>query len=124
MIEELPVTPRITQDGSYTLYSARVDQCYHSARGAFTESEYVFAQRGLESFVGKREVHLLEVGFGTGLNLLATLLWCQQHDMECHYTGIELYPPSPDLLLSLPSPAGLDSSCLALWRMALRAPWG
>ena len=38
--------------------------------------------------------HILEIGFGTGLNALLTLETAGLEQRPVHYTGIELYPLS------------------------------
>ena len=81
-----------THDGSFTLYNEVLDETYHSVNGALTESLHVFIKNGLlyRSFE-KNEIHILEVGFGTGLNALLTL----EHkpiNQKIYYTAIEPYP--------------------------------
>lgn len=122
-MQEDNLTPRLTGDGSYTLHSTQAGQCYHSERGALSESSYVFAQRGLEMHLTQAKTRILEVGFGTGLNLLATLEWCYKHSISCSYTGVELFPLPLHVLLSLPNPNANDS-LLVSWHKALDAPWG
>ena len=63
-----------TKDGSPTLEVVEWGVAYHSIHGALTESEHVFIDRGLERWWSENEetterVRVLEVGFGTGLNL-------------------------------------------------------
>ncbi len=64
-----------TQDGSPTLYSSTYDQTYHNPGGAVAESRHVFFERsGLEDQLKQDDpITILEVGFGTGLNLLLTM---------------------------------------------------
>ena len=81
-----------TNDGSFTLYNEVLDETYHSVNGALTESLHVFIKNGLmyRPFE-KNEIHILEVGFGTGLNALLTL----EHkpiDQKIFYTAVEPYP--------------------------------
>lgn len=81
----------ITEDGSSTLYSSRFDQHYHSTHGAIQESMHVFIEAGLNALPqDKRMINVLEMGFGTGLNALLTLL--NKGTREIFYTGIEAYP--------------------------------
>ncbi len=68
---------------------------YHSVHGAIQESMHVFIQAGLRDsgvfdFVGVN--HVLEIGFGTGLNALLTLIEADKQKNRIYYTGIELYP--------------------------------
>lgn len=63
-----------TKDGSYTLYNSELDETYHSVNGAYTESMHVFIKNGLHFRpIEKESIHILEVGFGTGLNALLTI---------------------------------------------------
>ena len=61
-----------TKDGSHTLYSHRFSQHYHNPNGAVAESRHNFFEvNGLsDALKNGHEIIILEVGFGTGLNLL------------------------------------------------------
>ena len=64
-----------TDDGSDTLYNKKLDETYHSLHGSVTESKHVYINAGLSSVIdenSKRPISILEVGLGTGLNLLLT----------------------------------------------------
>lgn len=60
------------RDGSPTLYSHRYRQHYHSPAGSLAESRHVFLQQGgvQQALRLHRPVHILEIGFGSGVNLL------------------------------------------------------
>ena len=63
-----------TDDGSYTLAINGGSETYHSRRGAHSESQHVYVDKGFKPMAAlKDEVNILEVGFGTGLNALLTL---------------------------------------------------
>ncbi|WPV00374.1 tRNA (5-methylaminomethyl-2-thiouridine)(34)-methyltransferase MnmD [Mucilaginibacter sp. cycad4] len=85
-----------TADGSNTIYNAEVGEHYHSRHGALQESLHVFVKSGLQYFLDRnddvKEVRILEVGFGTGLNFLLTADACTGKQMQLNYTGIEAYP--------------------------------
>jgi len=83
--------PYRTADGSYTLRSELWDVFHHSVVGAVNESTHVFIRSGLEA-VGKPEVDVLEVGLGTGLNLLLTWIRCLEGKCSVHYTALEPFP--------------------------------
>jgi tRNA U34 5-methylaminomethyl-2-thiouridine-forming methyltransferase MnmC len=79
----------LTEDGSHTLYLPEMDEHFHSIHGAVQESMHVFINNGL-SQCKQAEIHLLEVGFGTGLNALLTMLHRQEKII--HYYSLEKYP--------------------------------
>lgn len=83
--------PHRTADGSFTLCHAQAGEPYHSLHGAVTESTHVFIRAGLEHAVEHR-VDVLEVGLGTGLNLLLTWIRCLEGKCEVRYTALEPYP--------------------------------
>lgn len=90
-----------TADGSKTIYNAAVGEHYHSRNGALQESLHVFVNAGLRHFLAKGDitaVSILEVGFGTGLNFLLSAAACIESNVSLHYTGIEAYPLSADLM--------------------------
>jgi tRNA U34 5-methylaminomethyl-2-thiouridine-forming methyltransferase MnmC len=83
-----------TADGSCTLYNEAIDETYHSAKGAITESRHVFIEAGLNfSLAQKDRCAVLEVGFGTGLNAILAVEQALHHtDKQIHYVGLEPYP--------------------------------
>lgn len=80
-----------TADGSATLYVPELDEHYHSVKGAFTESQHIFIDMGLKA-CPVAHPYILEVGFGTGLNALLSLLEAERSGRSLHYTALELYP--------------------------------
>lgn len=80
-----------TADGSSTIYLPELDEHYHSVKGALTESQYVFVDSGLK-YCRKKEVRILEIGFGTGLNAALTAMAADGRSIE--YYTVELYPLS------------------------------
>ncbi|MCF8357845.1 MAG: tRNA (5-methylaminomethyl-2-thiouridine)(34)-methyltransferase MnmD [Prolixibacteraceae bacterium] len=83
----------LTADGSYTIEIPEMNEHYHSVNGAITESEHVFINAGFKKIVQK-DISILEVGFGTGLNALLTLETSLRENLTINYTGIEKYPLS------------------------------
>jgi tRNA U34 5-methylaminomethyl-2-thiouridine-forming methyltransferase MnmC len=82
----------LTQDGSHTLYLPEFDESYHSIHGAVQESQHVYINAALLAALPLfPEIRLLEVGFGTGLNALLTLLANNTHK-TIYYCGIEAFP--------------------------------
>jgi tRNA U34 5-methylaminomethyl-2-thiouridine-forming methyltransferase MnmC len=92
--------PRLTDDGSLTLYSDALQESYHSINGAIQESRHVFIEAGLLG-VQKTPIRVLEVGFGTGLNALLTWNEALKNNLHVEYESLEAYPVSNRLLESL-----------------------
>lgn len=64
--------------------------------GAVQEAKHVFLKMGFDFY---RELHpetallhILEIGFGTGLNALLTLIHAEKFQQNIHYEGVEAYP--------------------------------
>lgn len=90
-----------TADGSQSLYHPGIGENYHSKHGALQESRHVFLHSGLLHFLQQhsvKEVSVLEVGFGTGLNFLLSADELKKQEIALHYTGIEAYPLDLELL--------------------------
>src|SRR5690242_1253746 len=87
----------ITADGSSTVSIPEMNVTYHSTHGAIQESLHVFIQAGLNQALSTHSsVAILEMGFGTGLNALLTLMEAEASKKLIHYTAIELYPLGPE----------------------------
>ena len=87
----------LTEDGSHTLYVPKLNEYYHSTRGAIMESKHVFIEAGLRyalQYHTRRPLQLLEIGFGTGLNAMLTKATCDTLQVLCRYETIEKYPLS------------------------------
>ena len=80
-----------TADGSHTLFLPEMDEHYHSVNGAVQESNHVYIEAGFNQ-CKKKEIHVLELGFGTGLNALLTALQAEQRGVRVFYTGLEKFP--------------------------------
>jgi len=88
---------RTTGDGSQTLFVPELNEYYHSSFGALTESKHVFIEAGLKiAMQAFDEIHLLEVGFGTGLNATLTLLGTTGR--KVNYTAIEAFPVENEII--------------------------
>jgi tRNA U34 5-methylaminomethyl-2-thiouridine-forming methyltransferase MnmC len=75
-----------------------LNEHYHSTNGALQESELVFIQNGLLHLPQCiKEINLLEVGFGTGLNALLTVLEAKKQRRKVNYVAIEPEPVAEDL---------------------------
>ena len=80
-----------TDDGSTTLFVPELNEHYHSTKGARTESQHIFINMGLKASTATTP-HILEIGFGTGLNAWLTLEEAEKSGRNVYYTGLELYP--------------------------------
>lgn len=90
-----------TADGSKTIFNPEVGEHYHSKHGALQESKHVFLESGLNFFLQQhpvRQVSVLEVGFGTGLNFLLSADHCSRMHIRLQYTGIEAFPLNEDTI--------------------------
>lgn len=92
-----------TADGSQTLFVPELNEHYHSVKGALAESEHIFIQMGLKHS-SVEAPHVLEIGFGTGLNAFLTLLTADTDQRNIHYTTLERYPVTPALIEQLTYP--------------------
>jgi tRNA U34 5-methylaminomethyl-2-thiouridine-forming methyltransferase MnmC len=93
----------VTADGSNSIYVENLNEHYHSIHGAIAESEHIFIQSGLQTknIQEKKEISILEIGFGTGLNALLTYFFAQKPGQKINYVAIEPYPLSAEELQAL-----------------------
>src|SRR5690606_19038053 len=89
-----------TADGSKTIRISEWDEQYHSMHGAVREAKHVFMDHGLKLF-RDRNIGILEIGFGTGLNALITLLEAPGLNLGIDYVGVEAHPVSLDDIVEL-----------------------
>ncbi len=83
----------ITEDGSHSLFVPELNEHYHSVFGAINESQHIFIDAGLKKAISnKREINILEIGYGTGLNALMTFIELERQHIKCDYTAIEAFP--------------------------------
>jgi tRNA U34 5-methylaminomethyl-2-thiouridine-forming methyltransferase MnmC len=80
-----------TADGSATLQLPHWQEQYHSMHGALQEAYHVFISKGLDCY-NDSTIHILEMGFGTGLNALISLLEAPARKLQISYTALEAYP--------------------------------
>lgn len=84
-----------TSDGSHSLFSGQYGVSYHSKHGAIQETQHVFINAALRlKALTQQNIHILEIGFGTGLNAYMTLLEAHKRNLAIQYTAIEAYPIS------------------------------
>jgi len=82
---------RPTADGFATLYSPRYGQTYHSRHGAGLEARHVFLDGAgvSDRLAAGQPTHVLEVGFGTGLNFLLTARRALAAGTSLTFTSLE-----------------------------------
>ena len=88
----------LTADGSKTIYIPEMDENYHSTNGALQEAMHVFIQNGIRTLNPTAEITVFEMGFGTGLNALLTLVDAVNSTRKINYIGIEAYPVELELI--------------------------
>jgi len=113
---------KVTEDGSHTLFVPEIDECYHSTHGAIQESRHIFIEAGLKH-CAKREITILEIGFGTGLNAFLTLLEAEKSDKQIRYISLEKYPVEVEKALQLNYPAELAPDKRTLFEQMHTAKW-
>lgn len=107
MSDEASDNPKLveTRDGSHTIYSSHFDQHFHNPNGAVAESRYVFfEQTGLLNALADRDqITILEIGFGTGLNLLLLMdYWLNQDSTaQVDFFSVEGFPLQPEITAQL-----------------------
>jgi len=103
---------QVTDDGSHTLTSDKIGENYHSKFGAIQESKHIFIDAGITAVANNKnkQINVLEVGTGTGLNILLTYLWSEKYNISIKYYGYEPYPISKNdvILLNYPKQLGVD----------------
>lgn len=84
---------KLTSDGSKTLYISEMNENYHSSHGALQEAKHVFIENGFK-LVDNCKINILELGLGTGLNVLVTIDEFLRTDKShvIHYHTLEKYP--------------------------------
>ncbi|MHA6697830.1 tRNA (5-methylaminomethyl-2-thiouridine)(34)-methyltransferase MnmD [Chryseobacterium sp. A301] len=117
---------KFTEDGSKTLFIKELNEGYHSGHGALQEAKYVFIENGFK-LVQRCEINILELGFGTGLNVLVTIdefLKTGQNQVV-NYFSLEKFPVLPEELVALEYPSLFENKLLAGYFDRLhKAPWG
>lgn len=115
-----------TGDGSHSLYHAALDESYHSHHGALQESQFVYIDQGLALLPPQATIRVLEVGLGTGLNVLLTARARHQRP-ACAICMVSLEPyPIPAALVAQLNYCDLldcDEAERTLFAAIHTAPW-
>ena len=89
-----------TADGSHTISVPELNEHYHSVNGAIAEAKHVYIDAGFNKHENEI-LNILEIGFGTGLNSLLTLIESDRLNKRIFYQGVEAFPISIDELSKL-----------------------
>lgn len=114
-----------TEDGSHSLLNTALQETYHSKHGALRESRHVFIDAGLNFFVTEnpgKMVRVLEVGFGTGLNAILSLVHAKNGNYQMYYESWERNPLPFEIVELLNYGKLLDVSMG--FHAIHKAPWG
>jgi tRNA U34 5-methylaminomethyl-2-thiouridine-forming methyltransferase MnmC len=93
----------ITKDGSHTLFVPELNEHYHSIFGAIQESKHVFIKEGL-NYLNRKSITIFEIGLGTGLNAILTLMEAVQNNFRLEYYAIEKFPLDIKIIYQLNYP--------------------
>lgn len=123
---EHPTANVTWRDGDVPV-STRFDDPYYSLENGLAETEHTFLS-GNDLHARFRDgFHVAELGFGTGLNFLATVRAWREAGAPgtLYYTSFELYPMAPaDAERALHAFPGLYEAELApMWEGELSLPW-
>lgn len=117
---------KITKDGSKTLFINELNEGYHSHHGALQEAKHVFIKNGLNR-IEKKEINILELGLGTGLNVLVTIdeFLKTKGNTIIHYFGLEKYPVLSSEIEELDYASLFDDELLTKMNSKIhQTPWG
>ena len=112
----------ITSDGSHTIYVPELDEHYHSIHGAIQESQHIFIESGLK-FCNTDPVSIFEVGFGTGLNALLTIIEGARIQKTISYTSIDKFPLNENILHLLNHRDMAGDTGIMIFESIHKAPW-
>ncbi|WP_336094457.1 tRNA (5-methylaminomethyl-2-thiouridine)(34)-methyltransferase MnmD [Leeuwenhoekiella sp. CH_XMU1409-2] len=117
-----------TGDGSTTIQITDWNEQYHSMHGAVKEARHVFLKMGLDFWMNENpdqnSLHILEIGFGTGLNALLTLMHAEKSSVNLLYEGVEAYPVSSEELAQLNYLEAADAQAFeAVFEKMHQLPW-
>jgi len=87
----------LTEDGSHTITVPSGNLSFHSVYGAVQESMHVFIDCGLRTIIHSEKIRVFEMGFGTGLNALLTLICISTEKKSIYYKTIDAYPLEKNL---------------------------
>jgi len=116
----------VTGDGSHSLYLPHLNETYHSSHGAITESRHIFIKAGLDHFFENhpdQPIHILEIGFGTGLNALLTWEWSRKLQQPVQFNSLEPFPLTSEIYEQLNYTEGMEAWASAAFHDMHEAEW-
>ncbi|MFN5148700.1 MAG: tRNA (5-methylaminomethyl-2-thiouridine)(34)-methyltransferase MnmD [Flavobacteriia bacterium] len=113
----------LTADGSKTIFIPEMDENYHSGHGALQEAVHVFIRNGLSLYHEKKEVWVFEMGFGTGLNALLSLIEAEKNGLQVNYTGIEAFPVEEQMAVDMNYPSLLGEEYRQVFQQLHKMEW-
>ena len=113
-----------TSDGSHSLLNTALHETYHSIHGAIQESKHVYIDSGLEYWLRRHpgsEIRILEIGFGTGLNALLSLLHTHEPTPKIYFESWKVHPLEAEVISQLNYPSVLSAG--EQFAALHQAPW-
>jgi tRNA U34 5-methylaminomethyl-2-thiouridine-forming methyltransferase MnmC len=101
----------LTEDGSHSIFSEQFGVAYHSTHGAIQETKHIFIEAALYHYIKQKsidKIKILDIGFGTGLNVFMTFLENQKLGLNIDLTTLEAYPLSISIAEQLNYPQLLN----------------
>jgi tRNA U34 5-methylaminomethyl-2-thiouridine-forming methyltransferase MnmC len=106
-----PYPQKLTEDGSYTFFSAEFGECYHSISGAREEAEkkFILSSGLVEKAQEQNNLKILDICYGLGYNCAAALEAIWRVNRDCR---VELVALENDALVPL---AAVKENLLTAW---------
>jgi len=96
------ITLVITDDHSHTVFNSEINEHYHSTHGAIQESSHIFIDSGFNKVKTiSNSINILEVGMGSGLNVLLSFVESVKQSVKVNYIAIEPLPLSYEIFSNL-----------------------
>ncbi|MFI3268172.1 MAG: tRNA (5-methylaminomethyl-2-thiouridine)(34)-methyltransferase MnmD [Rikenellaceae bacterium] len=111
-----------TDDGSKSVKHHLFQDTYHSVSGALQESLYVYIESGLK-FIDRKEIKVFEMGFGTGLNMLLTIDYALENDVQIDYHTVELFPLALEVIENMGFEKFCTKQCYEVFLEAHKLAW-
>ena len=95
--------PQLTDDGSFTFFSAGYGESFHSNRGAREEALLKFVQPTFLAQAAKKpSLRILDICYGLGYNTAAALatIWAINSNCWVELVGLELNPAVPQAAIA------------------------